>query len=1310
MSCDIYPQIRGPEGWTDSQLFKDLLSNGFSRSAAKTVYQSVYSDAYRDMYGDWLNEPDNFVGELDRNGEPTINSVFPASFLQGRPHVGSTTMSSRLSRKLSALASSLDVNIVIDNAQDTLARVVGGEERATIYLNSEKLQDDTIEHEFGHIFIEVIGGLDNPLVQRGIEQLRGTELWNEVESTYSGVNRDTLHKEVLATAIGREASQIFQRENDQSAWERWLNLFLRRLRQVLGIEPDIARDLARRMITSTREYDTSGTYTYEQRDYKDLQGLRDTAEEAVSTIERVITEIGRGFKGDDRESVERTIKENRKRLNSLKSKLAESKNDEVLAKFLEYVIPEIDRVFQEFNEEVKKDDPSLGKITRHLKFTKAYELITHIDILADDNQELADFLGDTRDQIAKASTKITKIQNRYEDEALEILVDIFTPLSRNEVLQRKREKWKQQWRRMDNPDQTLPQYIAKKKEQQKAEIEEAARRKARSSLTLLEEDVGSWMRYLRAAGHSRDSMIAMFKQMLDKTRDKARGKYVDWEKEWIDAYNDLIEYKREDQNVDTDDVSEVYDEILDRDGSGNLTGYLINKYSAEYIQNRAEALEEYREILEEEDKEAADEHIKEWFKENTVKDKNGNRVPDSRYINDKYKRIQNMDESHPVKKFYNLTIESLKKQDGGRPPNKRLVSKVSGVEFYRLPALRKGKWERIGSDGMSFNTLNQIRKEEFSIMPDDTEYSQQEIEKILVKEGIEGRPKKFVPIYFTSDAIDLDNHSFDIATIMAANAHMSYRYQEVTNMLPIVDAMEHALSQKRRVQQKTPGGQLLFTGRREDNKRATEPWSESESYKLWRAVVDTYVFDETRVAGKYDKFWQKVLGGVSTVFLSGNVIAGTINLTKGNIDTLMESIGGEFFTLSDWKNAQKEYMRDVANGSIINDIGINDRTSRTNLLSEEFDALNEFRGSEFNFAENSVFKRLAKVSTLFGIHTAGEHYMQNVTMYAVMSNIKAANAEGEFINENGEVVSESEAMSLHEAYQVEDGELVLNDNLSHVVMEDQIFEYNEDTKFRITRRIRDVNEEMHGAYSLQNRNDAQRYILGMYAFSMRKWIEPGIRRRMGKGGYKDLFSALWTGEGTIDKDFDYQRNTAVEGYYVTFAKFLNRFFTELHGMITELPGMWNEMSDIEKANIKKFATEATFFFAAFALYGMAQSMRDDDEDSILINHIAYATRRLMAELSFFLNPGDAKNILDSPIPATSYLNDLFDFGYRVIFSLNPIGYLFWEDWTPPIAERYERTRRKGQLKIRKDIQDIAPWWRHIDNVRHPEELISFFNM
>jgi len=1309
MSCDIYPQVRGPEGWTDSQLFKDLLSNGFSRSAAKTVYQSVYSDAYRDMYGDWLNEPNQFVGDLDRNGEPTIQSVFPDSFLQGRPHVGSTTMSSKLSRKLSALANSMDVNIVIDDAQDTLARVVGGEERATIYLNSKKLQDDTIEHEFGHIFIEVIGGLDNPLVQRGIEQLRGTELWDQIESTYSGVNRDVLQKEVLATAIGREASQIFEQENEQSTWERWLNLFLRRLRQVLGIEPSIARRLAQRMITSTREYDTSGVYEYEQRDYRDLEGLRDTAEEAVSTIERVITEIGRGFKGDDREGVEETIKENRKRLNDLKNKLAESRNDEVLAKFLEYAIPEVDRVFKEFNEEIKKDEPSLGRITRHLKFTKAYELITQIDILADDNQELADFLGDTRDQIAKASTKISKIQNRYENEAVDILVDIFLPFGKQEVIARKKEKWKKQWRKKwegeDNPDETFHQYDARKQESQAAEIEQAAREKVRRTLTLLEEDVGSWVRYLRAAGHSRDSMIAMFKQMLDKTRNDARETYVGWEKEWIDALNELKEYKN-----NPDDVTELYDEILDRDGSGNLTGYLINKYSAEYVQNRAKAMEEYKEILEEEGKEAADEHIKEWFKENTVKDENGNRVPDPEYINDEYKRIQEMDESHPVKKFYNLTIESLKKQDEGRPPHKRLVSKVSGVEFYRLPALRKGKWERIGTDGMSINTLNEIRREEFSIMPDDTEYSQDEIEKILVKESIEGRPKKFIPIYFTGDAIDLDNRSFDVGTIMAANAHMSYRFQEMTNMLPIVDAMEHALSQKRRVQQKTAGGQLLFTGRKEDGKPATEPWAESESYKLWRATVDTYVFDETRIASKYDKFWQKVLGGVSTVFLSGNVIAGTINLTKGNIDTLMESIGGEFFTLSDWKDAQKEYMKDVANGSIINDIGINDRKSRTNLLSEEFDALNEFRGSEFNFAENSVFKRLAKVSTLFGIHTAGEHYMQNVTMYAVMSNIKAVNADGEFINENGEIVSKSEAMSLHEAYQVEDGELVLNDNLSHIVMEDQMFEYDSDAKFRVTRRIRDVNEEMHGAYSLQNRNDAQRYILGMYAFSMRKWIEPGIRRRMGKGGYKDLWSAIRHGEGTLDKDFDYQRNTPVEGYYVTFAKFLNRFFTELHGMITELPGMWDEMSDIEKANIKKFATEATFFFAAVLLYGMAQAMRDDDEDSLLINHLAYATRRLMAELSFFLNPADAKNLLDSPIPATSYLNDLFDFGYRVLTPMNFFGWMFYDDWTPPALERYERTRRKGQLKIGKDIQDLAPWWRHVDNIRHPEELISFFNM
>lgn len=42
---------------------------------------------------------------------------------------------------------------------------------------------DTLGHEFGHLLIDMLGGLTNPMINRGIEQLKDTELAKKVQNS-----------------------------------------------------------------------------------------------------------------------------------------------------------------------------------------------------------------------------------------------------------------------------------------------------------------------------------------------------------------------------------------------------------------------------------------------------------------------------------------------------------------------------------------------------------------------------------------------------------------------------------------------------------------------------------------------------------------------------------------------------------------------------------------------------------------------------------------------------------------------------------------------------------------------------------------------------------------------------------------------------------------------------------------------------------------------------------------------------------------------------------------------------------------------
>ena len=116
-------------------------------------------------------------------------------------------------------------------------------ETATVYLHPDMLQGDTIAHEFGHILVEGLGW-NHPLVMQGIQELKGTELWAEVEAAYPDLSGERLAKEVLVTALGREASDLFTERKAQTRFQTLMNRIMRAIGKLFGIQPKATRELA----------------------------------------------------------------------------------------------------------------------------------------------------------------------------------------------------------------------------------------------------------------------------------------------------------------------------------------------------------------------------------------------------------------------------------------------------------------------------------------------------------------------------------------------------------------------------------------------------------------------------------------------------------------------------------------------------------------------------------------------------------------------------------------------------------------------------------------------------------------------------------------------------------------------------------------------------------------------------------------------------------------------------------------------------------------------------------------------------------
>jgi len=146
----------------------------------------------------------------------------------------------------------IDVEVRLDGdieEKGMLLPASEGSPNPVILLNPNKITEDTVYHEFAHLFIDLLG-YNHPLVQQAIKELRGSELYQEVLDYYPELEGDTerLDKEVLATAIGLEGARMEKKAPNKL--QSIINRIFRAIGKLLGVSQDAVSQLAVNMIVN----------------------------------------------------------------------------------------------------------------------------------------------------------------------------------------------------------------------------------------------------------------------------------------------------------------------------------------------------------------------------------------------------------------------------------------------------------------------------------------------------------------------------------------------------------------------------------------------------------------------------------------------------------------------------------------------------------------------------------------------------------------------------------------------------------------------------------------------------------------------------------------------------------------------------------------------------------------------------------------------------------------------------------------------------------------------------------------------------
>lgn len=195
---------------------------------------------------------------------------------------------------------------------------------------------------------------------------------------------------------------------------------------------------------------------------------------------------------------------------------------------------------------------------------------------------------------------------------------------------------------------------------------------------------------------------------------------------------------------------------------------------------------------------------------------------------------------------------------------------------------------------------------------------------------------------------------------------------------------------KRNPNDKLMDNRLLsrITGKQEIR---TTKSDDSNIVKHFENQVRKLVFNEFEMdEGTLSKVSRVMRNMVSSKFMMLNVTGGIANVLYGKTQIQMEMAAGQFFKYKDFRKGENEWMQNV--GSYLADAYNETTNNETNAIIRLFNVIESDMITERYGKGNNPMGKLENL--LFIQQTAGEHYMQNATLLAMLHSHRVVAVNG----------------------------------------------------------------------------------------------------------------------------------------------------------------------------------------------------------------------------------------------------------------------------------------------------------------------------
>ena len=211
---------------------------------------------------------------------------------------------------------------------------------------------------------------------------------------------------------------------------------------------------------------------------------------------------------------------------------------------------------------------------------------------------------------------------------------------------------------------------------------------------------------------------------------------------------------------------------------------------------------------------------------------------------------------------------------------------------------------------------------------------------------------------------------------------------------------------KRNPNDKLMDNRLLsrITGKQEIR---TTKSDDSNIVKHFENQVRKLVFNEFEMdEGTRSKVSRVMRNMASSKFMMLNITGGIANVLYGKTQIQMEMAAGQFFKYKDFRKGENEWMQNI--GSYLADAYNETTNNETNAVIRLFNVIKSDMVTERYGKGNNPIGKLENL--LFIQQTAGEYYMQNATLLAMLHSHRVVNVDGK----NKIMSFEQYAMNLRE--------------------------------------------------------------------------------------------------------------------------------------------------------------------------------------------------------------------------------------------------------------------------------------------------------